>query len=95
MALTDLVNRLRHLRKTDPQFAGLKLRQCAWLVLRTEFGVDPSDEEVIELAREVRRVVGEDSSFLEDWDFEEEANTKGRQTGGGREIVYKSEPRAG
>lgn len=95
MTLNNLVKKVRHLRKTDTRFAGLKVKASARLVLKMEFGTEPTVEEVIELAQEVKRIVQENRNFFKDWNFEEEANSKERQTGGGKEIVYKTEPRAG
>jgi hypothetical protein len=97
MALVDLVNEVRRMRYADPKIAELTLEASARLVLRKKFGVDPSDAEVIELAEEVMRTARENREFFHDWDFEEDAkkNEWQRQTRGGKEIVYKSEYRAG
>ena len=98
MDLTDLdrlVTRLRHLRKKDPRFSGLKVLACSRLVLKLEYGVDPSEDAVIELAKQAKKSCLRDREFLsEDIESEQECdenNFKGRD---GR-VIRKSEPMSG
>jgi hypothetical protein len=95
MALDVLVSRLHELRQNDKRFQGLDLIDSAREVLLIEYCVEPSKEEVAELAQAARASLPQQPDFFVNWDLEQESQEKQRQTGGGREVIYKSEHRGG
>jgi hypothetical protein len=90
MSLTNLVQKTCQVKADHPKAAALDWHECAYLALREEFGVEPSEEEIAELAQ-AAKPVGEAAK-----DFPEEANSdveppRERQTGGGQRVVHKPE----
>lgn len=94
MSLASLVQMLQHLRKHDPSATGLDWHGCARTVLLRQFGVEPTQEEVEELAKAGAAAAKGDDTFFEGWEPDDE-NSADRQTGGGVRVIRKSEPFGG
>jgi hypothetical protein len=90
MSLAKLVQRTRRLKAEHPKAASLDWHDCAYLALREEFGVEPSREEIVELAK-AAKPSAEGTKELDAAQEKDEDRAKERQTGGGRRIHYKSE----
>jgi hypothetical protein len=89
MSLHDLVAKTRQLRADHPKAASFDWFDFAYMVLRAQFGVEPSSAEVAELAREAKLGQPSLEDFFQDADDCESAREL--QTGGGSRVLHKSE----
>jgi len=93
MALDDLVDRARSISKGLTTLN--ELERCCYNLLHETFGVAPTDAEVKELVRAVRRVDHRELDRILESQEGDGREPLQRQTGGGREVIRKSEHRAG
>ncbi len=92
MSLKDLASQVRQIKEQD-KAQTLDWYECAYLVLRDAFDVEPSHEEIVELAREAKPQSEPAGDFFKEWEGGECPHEY--QTGGGRRVVHKSEPLGG
>jgi hypothetical protein len=88
MSLTELVQKTRQLKAEHPKASNLDWHDCAYLALHEQFGVEPSQEEIAELAKAALITGKAAMAFPQERDTEAEAAPE-RQTGGGRRILHK------
>ena len=96
MSLENLVEKVRDLvcSNNDPNVHILELNSCARQALIEEFQVEPTAEEVEELANEVEASVETQADFLAGWSVEDDS-TSDRQPTDGKRVIRKSAPLAG
>lgn len=94
MSLANLVQMVRTLRMQDRAAKGLDWNGCARLVLFKQFGVEPTSEEVEELAMASEVAAKADDGFFEGWKRDQEDAFRW-PTGGGDRVIRKSEPFGG
>lgn len=97
MSLKGLVYRVESLRSRSTETERLPDRELARQALIQEFGVEPTAAEVAELASAVEAVYQRKAAENAFWTVTEddEHDERERQTRGGREVIRKSEHRAG
>lgn len=94
MAIDGLVSRFEEVRSRITERTRLSERVIARQALIEEFGVEPTAMEITELVLAVELHHERERSEDEFW-ADDELDERERQTRGGREVIYKSEHRAG